>query len=82
MRYVIASLMSFGLLASYAPAAQEKPLKLSLPDYEDRVRGAWIGQIIGTLVGFQFEGKVASSPLVLVNQYGRQYEAAPPDDDY
>ena len=63
-------------------AAKETPLKLSLSAYEDRVRGAWIGQIIGALVGKPFEGKVASSPLVLLNQYGMQYEVVPVDDDY
>ncbi len=82
MRYALASLMSFGLLAANATAAQQKPLKLSLADYEDRVRGSWIGQIIGTLMGFQFEGKVASSPLVFVNQYPKPFEAAQVDDDY
>ncbi|MEK7408284.1 MAG: ADP-ribosylglycohydrolase family protein [Acidobacteriota bacterium] len=82
MRCAVASLISIGLLTAHAPAAQEKPLKLSLADYEDRVRGAWIGQIIGTLMGFQFEGKVASSPLVSVNQYPKPFEAAQVDDDY
>ncbi|MEK7408283.1 MAG: ADP-ribosylglycohydrolase family protein [Acidobacteriota bacterium] len=82
MRYAIGTLLAFGLLAGPALAAQGKLLKLSLPDYEDRVRGAWIGQIIGTLVGKPFEGKVASSPVVLLNEYGMQYEVAPVDDDY
>ncbi|MBM3744527.1 MAG: hypothetical protein FJW34_01870, partial [Acidobacteria bacterium] len=63
-------------------AAQDRPLKLGLAEYEDRVRGAWLGQIIGTLAGFQFEGKVASSPLVLVDRYPKEYPAAPVDDDY
>ncbi len=82
MRRLIACLIFSGLLASNTPAAQKERLKLSLSDYEDRVHGAWLGQTIGALMGFQFEGKVNSSPLVWVNQYPRQYEAAPVDDDY
>lgn len=83
MRFGAAVLLSLGLLASVVACAVEpKPLTLSMADYEDRVRGAWLGQIIGTLAGFQFEGKVASSPLVLVDRFPRPYESAPVDDDY
>jgi hypothetical protein len=80
-RATICALVTF-LGTMQVPAAQHKPLRLSLTDYEDRVRGAWVGQIIGTLMGFQFEGKVASSPRVFVDRYPRQMEAAQVDDDY
>lgn len=83
MRFATATLLlSAGLMAAPAPGGQDKPLKLSLRDYEDRVAGAWTGQIIGTLMGFPFEGKVASSALVRVDSYPNPFEAAKVDDDY
>ncbi len=75
------SVLLFALTAA-PTAAQTAHLKLSNAEYEDRVRGAWLGQIIGTLMGFQFEGKVASSPRVLVDRFPKDYDAAPVDDDY
>ncbi len=88
MGHILASLLLMGLMAALA-FPQPKPLKLSPAEYEDRVRGAWLGQIIATLMGFQFEGKVASSSLVLVDRYPKSVErdpnslgAAPVDDDY
>jgi hypothetical protein len=82
MRRAIVRLLSVSLLACWIPAAGQQPLKMSLAEYEDRVRGAWLGQIIGTLAGFQFEGSVASTPLVLVDRFPRRYQSAPVDDDY
>jgi hypothetical protein len=76
-------ILSVGLWPSTALAASdESPLKLTLAGYEDRVLGAWLGQIIGTLAGFEFEGKTASSPLILIDRFPRPYESAPVDDDY
>jgi hypothetical protein len=81
LRRRIALVISAGLLAAGTLAAQ-RPFKLTTADYEDRVHGAWLGQIIGTLAGFQFEGKVASSSLVLVDRFPTPYKSAPVDDDY
>lgn len=81
MRNILIVLLSFGLTVARA-APQAKPLRLSVADYEDRVRGAWLGQIIGALIGFQFEGMVASSPLVWVDRFPKPYQSAPVDDDY
>lgn len=81
MRHILKSLIFCGLAA--APAVcQVKPLQLSKAEYEDRVHGAWLGQIIGTLAGFAFEGKPASSPSVWVEALNKPYEVAPIDDDY
>ena len=64
--------LSFLLVsATLPPRGQAKPLELSVAEYEDRVHAAWLGQIIGTLMGFQFEGRVASSPLVWVGRFQR-----------
>jgi len=66
------------LLLALPVAAQ--PLRMSLADYEDRVQAAWTGQIVATLMGFQFEHKVAST--LRVERFPKAYEAAPVDDDY
>jgi ADP-ribosylglycohydrolase len=58
----------------------QPPLRLSNAEYEDRVQAAWTGQIIATLMGFQFEHKTASTRWV--DRFPKQYEAAPVDDDY
>lgn len=81
MRHILTILILSALAAGPA-ICQVKPLQLSKVEYEDRVRGAWLGQIIGTLAGFQFEGKPASSPLVRVEAFNKPYESAPVDDDY
>jgi hypothetical protein len=60
------------LLVAFALTAADQPLKMSLADYEDRVHGAWLGQIIGTLLGFRFEGQVASSPMVVVDEFSEE----------
>jgi hypothetical protein len=62
--------------------ADQPSLKLSSNEYEDRVRGAWTAQIIGTMLGFPFEGNVASSSRVTVKEFARSYQSAPVDDDY
>jgi ADP-ribosylglycohydrolase len=58
----------------------QQPLRLSNAEYEDRVQAAWTGQIIATLMGFQFEHKTASTQWV--DRFPRKYETAPVDDDY
>jgi hypothetical protein len=66
--------------AADAAPAGDKVLKLSAADYEDRVNAIWTGQIIGVLMGFQFEHKVASTEWV--DKYPKRYQAAPVDDDW
>ncbi len=61
-------------------AAQRAPLRLTIGEYEDRVQAAWTGQIIATLMGFQFEHKTASTQWV--DRFPRPYDTAPVDDDY
>jgi len=82
MRTVKVVLITGALFAARGAGAGDEPLRLSHSDYEDRIRGAWLGQIIGTLMGFQFEGKAASSPRVFVDQYPRKIDVAQVDDDY
>lgn len=67
------------LLLAGALGAQQ-PLRLSNAEYQDRVQAAWTGQIMATLMGFQFEHKTATTRWI--DRYPRAYEVAPVDDDY
>ena len=67
-------------LAAALAAAAPPAVTLSRADYEDRVLGAWLGQTIGTLLGFPFEHKPASAAWV--DRYPKPYDFAPADDDY
>ena len=55
-------------------------LRLTRTEYEDRVQAAWVAQIIGTLMGFQFEHKASS--VVRVDTIPERYTEAPVDDDF
>jgi len=55
-------------------------VKLPYSEYEDRVHAAWVGQILGTLMGFQFEHKTSSVENVVT--LPPKYQSAPVDDDY
>lgn len=68
----------FLLLAILPARGHAQPLDLSVAEYQDRVHAAWLGQIIGTLIGFQFEGRVASSQMVWIDQFTEG--ASPPTD--
>ena len=54
--------------------------RLSKAEYEDRVSGAWTGQIIATLMAFPFEHKASSAAWI--DDYPKPYSAAPVDDDW
>lgn len=76
-----------GLFGAAAPAAAEA--RLSLVDYEDRVKAAWLGQIVGALLGLQFEHKPAAVKFTdtfaageITKRGGKDNFAAPVDDDY
>ena len=75
MRFVITT--SIILLAGAVAFAQ---VKMPYSEYEDRVHAAWVGQILGTLMGFQFEHKTAS--VERVSTLPAKYQVAPVDDDY
>lgn len=63
----------------YAP----KILKLSVGEYEDRVRAVWIGQIAAAIMGWPFEHQTASVKWIsqLPEPYNHQ-DYAPVDDDW
>ncbi len=55
-------------------------LNMTRAEYEDRVKGAWFGQIAGTLMGFRFEHKAAA--VAQVNSIPAEYTNIPVDDDW
>jgi len=68
------------LLAIYSGTLDAATLRLTRAEYEDRVHAAWAGQIIATLMGFQFEHKASS--VVRVDRIPDRYVDAPIDDDF
>ncbi|MCS6951458.1 MAG: ADP-ribosylglycohydrolase family protein [Bryobacterales bacterium] len=63
--------------------------KMTWSDYQDRVQAAWTAQIVATLMGLPFEGRVSSSRQVWVTGYPARGPRsplelgwAPVDDDY
>jgi hypothetical protein len=65
------------LLASSLPAAA---LRMSRAEYEDRINAAWTAEIIGTLMGFQFEHKASS--VERIDKIPPRFTEAPVDDDF
>ena len=72
--------LSSGMVAILLAAEAAGQTSMSRVEYEDRVKAAWLGQIMGALIGFQFEHKPAAA--VRVSRLPPQYQAAPVDDDY
>jgi hypothetical protein len=54
--------------------------RLSRAEYQDRIHAAWTAQILGTLMGFEFEHKPAST--IFVDKLPDRFQMAPVDDDY
>jgi ADP-ribosylglycohydrolase len=63
------------------PEASRRARRISVGEYKDRVYGAWLGGIVGTLFGFPFEGQARNAADHL-DHYLRSYSHAPVDDDY
>lgn len=60
--------------------AEPGPLVLSRADYEDRLHGIWLGQILGVLMTLPFEHKV--SAVAPVTKLPKPYTFAIVDDDW
>jgi ADP-ribosylglycohydrolase len=54
--------------------------RLTIAEYQDKVYGAWIGQIIGASYGFNFEGKARNA--IELDHFLNHYDTAIVDDDY
>lgn len=55
--------------------------RISVAEYQDRVLGAFLGKIIGTIFGFPFEGR-GENVVDHLDRLLRQDTFAPVDDDY
>jgi ADP-ribosylglycohydrolase len=67
-----------------AVAPAKSPLgyrRISIAEYQNRVYGAWLGKIVGTIFGWPFEGKPRNVNPRL-NRFTSSYTFAPVDDDY
>lgn len=67
------------LLPGYV-LSQPSIFKLSLNEYENKVQAIWSAQMIGALMGFPFEHKVAS--VQTINQFQLKTGYIPVDDDW
>lgn len=71
---IIACLAFTGIMA------QTTTIDLSLKDYEERVHGVWLAQIVGTLIAWPHEHKTAS--VEWLDKYPTERKVAPVDDDW
>jgi len=55
--------------------------RISSREFQDRVQGAWLGGIAGTLFGMPFEGK-PQNVMARLDHFLQSYRYAPVDDDY
>lgn len=68
------------LACGCAGRAAPQPRTIPVAAYRDKVQAAWIGQIIGAIFGWPFEGKPKN--VIQLDHYLRPYTYAPVDDDY
>lgn len=61
-----------------SPAKADKTLRSD--DYEDRVKAAWMAQMIACMMGWQFEHQTASTEWM--DTFPKRYSVAPIDDDW
>ncbi|HOL71141.1 MAG TPA: ADP-ribosylglycohydrolase family protein [Bryobacteraceae bacterium] len=83
----IAVLTLIALCVSARPALPQSQATLNLPkdEYIDRVHAAWMGQVLGMLMGYQFEHKQgAVAPVDRLPEIfrGQRLDFVPLDDDW
>lgn len=75
---------------SFLPAALSQPAPpartISVRDYQDKVQGAWMGQVVGAIFGWPFEGRVRNvlslDRYLDSHHFKTTFDYAPVDDDY
>jgi len=77
---VSTGIFSLALLAQFSAYGQSRKLVLSLDDYQDRVQAIWTAQMLGAIMGWPFEHKVASTEFISTLQ--PRFKHAPVDDDW
>jgi hypothetical protein len=58
----IAILVACWIAFPLASAASDKPPRISVSEYEDRVYAAWLGQIVGNIYGLSYEFRFIDEP--------------------
>ncbi len=78
------ALLSF---ASFSITQAAPPVRtITVHDYQEKVQGAWIGQVIGAIFGWPFEGRVKNvlnlDRYLDSHHFKTTFDYAPVDDDY
>ena len=76
----LASIFLLILLIQYPAYGQNKKLVLPFDDYKDRIQAIWTAQMLGAMMGWPFEHKVASTEFI--NTLQPKFKHAPVDDDW
>lgn len=85
MKQALGALLLTVLAAGPARADQAPPIMLTRDAYVDRVHAAWVGQVLGMLMGYQFEhkqGAVAPVERLPETFRGKRLDEVPLDDDW
>jgi len=69
-----------GVALATPPLAAQTAIAIPFAEYQDRVHAAWLAQIAGTLMGFQFEHKAAATARV--DTIPDRFQQIPVDDDW
>lgn len=83
MQQVIRNIAAWSLFIGslYASAyGQQRTVTLGRAEYRERVKAVWVAQILGAMMGWPFEHKVASAEWV--NRLNDSVNHAPVDDDW
>jgi len=79
IKYIIV-LGGSGLLLPAMINGQQHKTIISVTDYRDRVQAIWTAQMLGAMMGWPFEHKVASTTWI--NTLDPKFNHAPVDDDW
>jgi hypothetical protein len=74
------SILVIILGCSFQASCQQKNFIISRQDYQDRVQAIWTAQMLGAMMGWPFEHKVASTEWI--NTLNPKFTHAPVDDDW
>jgi hypothetical protein len=77
MKLLLMLLLS-GLLVR--PVGAQQTFTISKKEYEEKVQAIWLAQMLGVIMGWQFEHKPAA--VAWVDEFPKPYEYAPMDDDW
>ncbi|NJN28544.1 MAG: hypothetical protein HC819_22500, partial [Cyclobacteriaceae bacterium] len=80
MKSSVVYAMVVSLMPPQIVEAQDSVFLLSKQEYEEKVQAIWLAQMVGAMMGWQFEHKPAAA--VWVDSFPKKYDAAPMDDDW